>query len=237
MGRRPAIEYLRTPLAQSRGADTGASGLFAVEVVAVLGDADGEEREALAQALQRIAAGEASVLLVQRLSDVARSARELLAIVDWLAAANAELVALDVALDTGAASGALVVRVLRELEHGPRAGPAAARPRGRPGIAARAPDLGERIAALRESGLSLQAIADALTAQGVPTPRGGARWRPSSVQAALGYRRPRPPAPGLPPRPPAPRDPPAPAAPPHGPRARPAQPRRAGPSRGPAPGP
>lgn len=33
-------------------------------------------------------------------------------------------------------------------------------------------------------------------------PRGGAEWRPSSVQAALGYRRPRRPAPGGPPLPP-----------------------------------
>jgi hypothetical protein len=48
----------------------------------------------------------------------------------------------------------------------------------------------QRIAALRERGLSLQAIADELNAQGIPTPRGGAEWRPSSVQAAAGYKRP-----------------------------------------------
>jgi hypothetical protein len=38
--------------------------------------------------------------------------------------------------------------------------------------------------------MTLQAIADQLNAEGVPTLRGGAMWRPSSVQAALGYRRP-----------------------------------------------
>ena len=42
---------------------------------------------------------------------------------------------------------------------------------------------------MRASGMTLQAIADALNAQGEPTVRGGARWRPSSVQAALGYKR------------------------------------------------
>jgi hypothetical protein len=38
--------------------------------------------------------------------------------------------------------------------------------------------------------MTLQAIADRLNAEGVPTLRGGRQWRPSSVQAAVGYRRP-----------------------------------------------
>jgi hypothetical protein len=38
--------------------------------------------------------------------------------------------------------------------------------------------------------MTLQAIADTLNAEGVPTLRGGAEWRPSSVQAAAGYKRP-----------------------------------------------
>ena len=43
---------------------------------------------------------------------------------------------------------------------------------------------------MRGANMTLQAIADQLNAEGVPTLRGGAMWRPSSVQAALGYRRP-----------------------------------------------
>ena len=43
---------------------------------------------------------------------------------------------------------------------------------------------------MRAANMTLQAIADQLNAEGVPTLRGGAKWRPSSVQAALGYRRP-----------------------------------------------
>jgi hypothetical protein len=43
---------------------------------------------------------------------------------------------------------------------------------------------------MRGAHMTLQAIADQLNAEGVPTLRGGAMWRPSSVQAALGYRRP-----------------------------------------------
>ena len=52
------------------------------------------------------------------------------------------------------------------------------------------PALKERIVTMRTSGMTLQAIADVLNAEGVPTLRGGAKWRPSSVQSAAGYRRP-----------------------------------------------
>ncbi len=172
----------------------------------------------LGEALGRIAADEASTLLAPRLGALAGSLRELVALLDWLEAAGADLVALDAGLDTGSPGGRRTVGVLREidrLEREPRPGRP---PRGRPGLATHAPLLGERIVAMRERGLSLQAIADTLNAEDVPTPRGGARWRPSSVQAALGYRRPRPPVPGPPP-------PPPPGHPPRGPSPRGPSPR------------
>jgi hypothetical protein len=53
------------------------------------------------------------------------------------------------------------------------------------------PLLQRRIATMRASGMTLQAIADTLNRERVPTLRGGAEWRPSSVQAAAGYKRPR----------------------------------------------
>lgn len=65
------------------------------------------------------------------------------------------------------------------------------RPVSRPAVADVA-GLPERIQDMRAAGMTLQAIADALEADGVLTPR-GLRWRPSSVQATLGYRRPRAP--------------------------------------------
>jgi hypothetical protein len=65
----------------------------------------------------------------------------------------------------------------------------AARRKGPPGIADH-PRLRERIARMRVEGMTLQAIADLLNAEGVPTVRGGAKWRPSSVQTAVGYQRP-----------------------------------------------
>ncbi len=166
--------------------------------------------------LQRIAAGEADALVLPRLRAGAASLTDLIRLLDWLTAAGADLIACDVGLDTGTAQGGRMVSLLREIDSWDRGAERPGGPRGRPGLGARSPDLAGRIAELRERGLTLQAIAAKLNEEGVPTPRGGARWRPSSVQSALGYRRPRPPIPGAPPPPPPgmPR-PPGPPGPPH----------------------
>jgi hypothetical protein len=71
--------------------------------------------------------------------------------------------------------------------HTPRNG----RPRKRPALADN-PELVERIVQMRAQGMTLQAIADRLNEEGVPTVRGGTEWRPSSVRSGLGYKR-RPP--------------------------------------------
>jgi hypothetical protein len=172
-----------------------------LEVTAAVDTGDG-----LAGALEPIAAGQAGTLFVHRLKSVAGSFGELIRLLDWLSEAGADLVAADVGLDTATAQGRRMVALLREIDRwGREPDRPERRPRGRPGLAHLAPHVAERIAELRERGLSLQAIADALTEEGIPTPRGGTQWRPSSVQSALGYRRPRPPAPGAPPpRPPHP---------------------------------
>jgi DNA invertase Pin-like site-specific DNA recombinase len=71
-----------------------------------------------------------------------------------------------------------------------RQGMMAARRKG-PARVADYPELRAQISSMRAEGMTLQAIADALNASQVPTVRGGAKWRPSSVQAAVGYQRPR----------------------------------------------
>jgi hypothetical protein len=65
------------------------------------------------------------------------------------------------------------------------------KPISRP-AAADHPELRDRIRQMREDGMTFQAIADTLNAEGLPTLRGGAHWRVSSVQSAAGYVRPRP---------------------------------------------
>ena len=167
-------------------------------------------------ALERVAAGEADAVVLPRLHAWAESLSDLIRLLDWLTAAGADLIACDVGLDTGTAQGARMVSLLREIDTWGRGGDRPGGPRGRPGLGARSPEVAERIAELRERGMTLQAIAAQLNEEGLPTPRGGAMWRPSSVQSALGYRRPRPPIPGAPspPHPPKPR-PPGPPGPPH----------------------
>jgi hypothetical protein len=78
-----------------------------------------------------------------------------------------------------------------QLAERTRKGLAAARAKGavgRPAVSDR-PELVKEITDMRARGMTLQAIADTLNARGEPTLRGGTRWRPSSVQAALGYKR------------------------------------------------
>ncbi|HEY2258256.1 MAG TPA: recombinase family protein [Solirubrobacteraceae bacterium] len=184
--------------------DTPAAALPAgLEPVGAFRDTAGGPGEGLAQALAAIAAGSADTLYVSRLASVASSLSELVGLLQWLQDAGGSLVAADVALDTRDRAGERSIALLAEVERWSREGREGRRPRGRPGLRTGSPELAERIALLRQQGLSLQAIADRLNAGGIPTPRGGSTWRPSSVQAALGYRRPRPPAPGAPPpRPP-----------------------------------
>ena len=43
---------------------------------------------------------------------------------------------------------------------------------------------------MRADGMTLQAIADTLNEEGVPSQFGGTKWRPSSVRTAAGYKPP-----------------------------------------------
>src|SRR5438034_5634899 len=87
-----------------------------LDVVAVVREAVDPRPEGLVTALERIADGDASVLVVARLGSLAPSLRDLVALLDWLEAAHADLVAVDVGLDTGTSAGRRIVRVLREIE-------------------------------------------------------------------------------------------------------------------------
>jgi DNA invertase Pin-like site-specific DNA recombinase len=158
----------------------------------------GRNRPGLSYALRRISAGEAQGLVVAELSRLSRSAAELGEVLDRLSRSEARLVAVEQRLDTVDADGELAARVLievsdwerRRLAERTRKGLQAARQKGPPSVADY-PELQGRILRMREDGMTLHAIADRLNEDGVPTLRGGAKWRPSSVQAATGYHRPR----------------------------------------------
>jgi DNA invertase Pin-like site-specific DNA recombinase len=156
------------------------------------------DRPALSYALKRISSGEAEGLVVAELSRLSRSVPDLGPVLVWFLDSNARLVAAAQGLDTEERGGQLAVRTLidaagwerQRLVERTRKGMSAARRKGPPGVADH-PELRKRIAGMRAEGMTLQAIADRLNADGVPTVRGGAKWRPSSVQAAAGYKRPR----------------------------------------------
>lgn len=161
------------------------------------------ERSGLQRALRAIARGDADGLVVAKLDRLTRSTRDFCELVDWFEDAGGALVMLEPDVDTSSPTGRAVAQVMvafAELERGlirerTKAALHAKRTKGertgRPAVADR-PALAVRIQQMREDGMTLQAIADQLTAEGVPTARGAARWRPSSVQSAAGYQRPAP---------------------------------------------
>jgi len=177
-------------------------GLELVELVREREPRNGKalERPGLGYAFARIAAGEARGLMVSELSRLSRSTAELGEVLEWFDRTGARLVAAAQGLDTDEREGRLAVRTLIEVLRSERQrlsertqkGLEAARHEGRRSgrrAVADDPELRERIARMRAEGMTLQAIADRLNEAGVPTVRGGAKWRPSSVHAAAGYKR------------------------------------------------
>jgi DNA invertase Pin-like site-specific DNA recombinase len=206
-GRRPVLGYVALAWGDPAGDLESAAcsiGRWCEEsdwpLARVVHDAPGESgrarsRPGLAHALEEVGAGRVAGLVVARLRDLTESVAEIGPLLQWFADSEAFVIALDYRLDTASAPGRFAAWTLVEIsewERGRLTG------RTRPGLdAARRgaavrddPELSARIAAMRRDGMSLQAIADALNADGIPTLRGGSRWRPSSVQAAAGYRRP-----------------------------------------------
>jgi DNA invertase Pin-like site-specific DNA recombinase len=157
-------------------------------------------RPGLEYALDRLDSGVADALVVVELSRLTHSVVDLGKTIQWLLDRGVRLIASADALDTGTESGRCAAellvtvsqwertRISERTRHGLEVARMNGRSVGRPAVADD-PDLSQRIAAMRAEGMTLQAIADQLNAEGVPTVRGGAKWRHSSVQAAAGYRR------------------------------------------------
>jgi DNA invertase Pin-like site-specific DNA recombinase len=148
-----------------------------------------------------IANGQVDGVVAAKLDRLTRSVLHFASLLEWFERAGATLVALDLGIDTSSPGGRLVANVFASVAEWERDtiaartrdGMAILRDRGepvsRPSLADQ-PKLAARVAKMRQAGLTYQAIADRLNQERVPTLRGGATWRVSSVQTAAGYRRP-----------------------------------------------
>jgi DNA invertase Pin-like site-specific DNA recombinase len=158
-------------------------------------------RPSLRWALEQIAAGQAQVLVVARLRDLSSTVADLSPLMRWFTEPGRTLIAVDLRIDTSTEAGRLAALAVAGVGTWERERAAARAPNGlearrlraggqRRTAVADVPELQDRINRMRQEGMTLQAIADRLNEEGVPTLRGGAMWRPSSVQRATGYRRP-----------------------------------------------
>jgi hypothetical protein len=134
------------------------------------------DRPGLSYALEQIAEGRSRGLVVSDLQSLGRSPDDVDALVGWFRDADATLMVLD---------GPEAQRSHHQAHNG-SAGP---RLRRAPALRDH-PELMERIMTMRSANMTLQQIADQFNAESIPTLRGGREWRPSSIQTALGYRRP-----------------------------------------------
>ena len=155
-----------------------------------------EGRQGLATALQAIRAAEATGLVVAKLDRLSRSVIDAAQTIERARREGWNLVALDLGVDFSTAAGeamAHMTAVFAQLERrliGERTRAALAVRKAQGVRLGRPPVLPEqlrrRIRRQRARGLTLQAIADRLTAAGVPTAHGGVRWYPSTVRWVLG---------------------------------------------------
>ena len=153
------------------------------------------KRPGLVGALEALRAGEADALVVAKLDRLSRSTLDFAGIMADSQRQGWGVVALDVNVDTTTPSGEAMVNMLatfaqferRVISQRTKDALAVKRAEGKVfGPKPRLPlAVATRIRHERSSGASLQSIADALNADGIPTAHGGEQWWPSTVRGVL----------------------------------------------------
>lgn len=155
------------------------------------------DRPGLLAAIDAVEKGDAHAILVAKLDRLSRSLLDFAGLMERSRRRGWAVIALDLGVDTTTPTGEMMANVLATFAQFERRiisqrtkdalaekraqGVKLGRPRTLPA------EVVARIAAEREAGCSLAAIADGLNADGVPTSQGGASWYPSSVRAVLAY--------------------------------------------------
>lgn len=205
-----ALGYIRVSTAEQADSGAGldaqrraieaACALKGWELVAVLEDAGAsggslEKRPGMAEALARLAAGDADVVVAAKLDRFSRSVADFARLIDRAGRGGWAIAALDVDIDMTTPSGELMAMVIAAMAQYERrligqrtrdalaerraAGVRLGRPRALPA------DVVARIVGRRGAGASMSGIARELNADGIPTAHGGSEWRQSSVAAVL----------------------------------------------------
>jgi DNA invertase Pin-like site-specific DNA recombinase len=153
------------------------------------------KRPGVRAALDQLARKQADGLVVAQIDRLSRSMIDFTSVMAKARREGWALVALDCAVDTTTPAGEAMAHVLatfaqferRLISQRTRDALAVKRQQGirlgRPTTIS--PHLARRIRSMRSRGLTLQAICDKLNSEGVPTPRGGSAWRPTSLRAVL----------------------------------------------------
>jgi DNA invertase Pin-like site-specific DNA recombinase len=153
------------------------------------------KRPGLQAALEACRSGEVDGIVVAKLDRLSRSLVDFAGLLVEAQAKSFNVVALDLGVDLSTPAGEFLASVMASAAQwerriiGQRTRDALAVKKaegvrlGRPPLPA--DSLLRRLRSMRTRGVTLQAIADQLNAEGVPTLRGGSEWRPSSVRAVL----------------------------------------------------
>lgn len=147
------------------------------------------DREGIAEALGRLASGEANLLAVSRLDRLCRSVQIFSELVERSRAEGWRLVIADIGYDGQSPASELVANILSALSQWERKiiaartseGIASLRSQGRYRGVKVSPEVRDRIVAMRAQGATYQAVADTLSAEAIPAPSGGHTWWPMTV--------------------------------------------------------
>lgn len=152
-------------------------------------------RPEYAAMLTMLAAGDADVLIVAKLDRLSRSLVDFAQLMATAQAQKWSVNALDIGIDTSSINGELIAHIIMALAQwerriiGQRTSQALAQVKARGTKLGRPSGVSDEtvrlIRILRTSGKSYAGIADALTAEGVPTAQGG-QWRASTVRKLHG---------------------------------------------------
>ena len=169
-----------------------------LEIIADEGESGSKvDRPGLLIAKDKLARGEVQALIVAKQDRLMRSSLGWAQIVSQSKDQKWSLICLDINLDTASPMGECMGSILAaiaqlELENiRKRTKDALAVKKsqgyrlGRP--ATMPEETRARINALRNSGVTLQGVADTLNTEGIPTARGGSKWYASTVQKAIAY--------------------------------------------------